>query len=231
MHRLPTLNIVVIMGYTVSFILSLVIFFPLVSWLLRYKNMEPGYWPFLWLVALAAITEITSRLCIYYFRTNEAVINIYSLAECMLIIYQFYIWRKNKLARKWIIAIGVLFILVWVVENIIAGTINNFVPVFRISYAFLLVIISINEINYLITHENRGLLTNARFLICLAFIIFFLYQILFEAAFRISINQSSVVTNKIFEMQIYINLLVNVIYGVAIWFIPRKGIFDFTKSG
>jgi hypothetical protein len=169
-------------------------------------------------------------LCIRYFKTNAVVINIYSLAECMVILYQFYWWRENKLSRKWISAIAIVCFCIWFSENIIAGYIFNFRPVFRISYAFFLVLISINEINYLITHENRRLLTNARFMICLAFLIFFLYQILLEASFFIITKESSVVSNKIIELAVYINLVVNMLYGVAVWQIPRKNSFNFNKS-
>lgn len=218
------------MGNIESFILSLAVFFPLVLCLLRYKSLEEGYNAFQWLIFLAALTEIASHLSIRYFKTNAVVTNIYSLAECIILLYQFYYWRKNKLVRKLITIVAIVCSVIWIAENIIAGYINVFRPAFRISYAFFLVLLSINEINYLITHENRRLLTNARFILCLGFLIFFLYQILLEASFFISTRESHTVSNKIIELSVYINLLVNILYGIAILLIPKKSIFNFKKG-
>jgi hypothetical protein len=115
-------------------------------------------------------------------------------------------------------------------ENIAFMGIARFGHVFRISYAFLLVMLSINEINYLITHENRQLFRNARFLICMGFIIFFLYQVLFEGSLYIAeTDGNTAISNKIISLAIYVNVLVNIIYAVAMLFIPEQ-MSDFDRT-
>ena len=64
--------------------------------------------------------------------------------------------------------------------------------IFRVSEAFILVILSINEINYLLINDNKNLLKNARFLICAGFLIYFLYQILLEGSIYISSQQKGI---------------------------------------
>jgi hypothetical protein len=108
--------------------------------------------------------------------------------------------------------------------------IHDFSPFFHVSYSFVIVMLSINEINYLITHENRQLFRNGRFLICLGFIIFFIYQILYEGSYYISRQDPNpVVTITITSYSAYINVLTNIIYAIALLYIPSKR-FDFERT-
>lgn len=210
-----------------SFLLSLAVLFPCVSGLIRLRSVSAAYHPFITLVTVAMATEIISFVAIRADGNNSAIINIYSLAEFGLILCQFYYWRLDSRTRQWYPWVAVVCAAGWIAENLVIGNINYVGPVFRAGSAFILVILSINEINYLIIHHNRSLLKNARFLICLGFVIYFLYEILYEGSFYISSQENNVTANKIIELFVYINLLVNIIYGVAIWLIPKKIFFNF----
>lgn len=218
------------MNNFVSFLFSQSILLPLIIGLIRIRKIQSSYHPFLALILLGALTELFSFITIRLFDSNAIVSNIYSLLECMLILYQFYRWRFYTMPRKWYWIIPAICLLIWFTENIVFMYITQFRPVFRISYAFLVVMVSINEINYLITHENRQLFKNARFLICMGFIIFFIYQILFEGTYYIAkTGGDPVISNKIFSLQVYINVFVNMIYAVAMLLIPEK-MFDFERT-
>lgn len=206
-----------------SFLFSLSILPPLLVGMIRFRKIHSSYLPFVLLIATAALTELLSFISIRLFRTNAIVSNVYCLAECLLILYQFYRWRFHARMRAWYRIIPVLCLLVWITENLVFLEILTFGPVFRISYAFLVVMLSINEINYLITHENRHLFRNARFLICIGFIIYFLYQILFEGALFVADAESNTaISNKIISLSVYINVFVNGIYTAAMWVIPEN---------
>lgn len=212
-----------------SFLISLVVLFPCLSGLFRLEAIRQVFRPFVALVTIAAVTEIISFITIRMDGNNSAIINVYSLVEYSLILYQFYCWRSQSHMRKWYPWLGLLLAVVWIGENLVTGSIHIVGPVFRVSSAFILVILSINEINYLIIHENRNLLKNARFLICMGFVIYFLYEILLEGSFYISQKENNVTANKIIELFTYVNVMVNVIYGVAVWFIPKKIFFNFKR--
>jgi hypothetical protein len=218
------------MNNTISFLFSQSILLPLIIGLIRIRKIQTSYYPFVALIILGTLTELLSYAAARLFGNNAVVSNIFSLFECLLILYQFYRWRFYTTPRMWYWAIPALCVLIWIAENLVFMYITEFRPVFRISYAFVIVMLSINEINYLITHENRQLFKNARFLICIGFIIFFLYQILLEGAYYISKTGSTpVISNKIFALQVYINAFVNVIYGAAMLLIPEK-MFDFERT-
>ncbi|MET0394216.1 MAG: hypothetical protein ABW019_13810 [Chitinophagaceae bacterium] len=210
-----------------SFLISLAVLFPCLSGLIRLPAIRPLFRPFIALVTIAAVTEVISFITIRMDGNNSAIINVYSLVEYALILCQFYCWRYQALTRRWYPWLGLLLAVGWVVENLVTGSIHQVGPVFRVGSAFILVILSVNEINYLIIHENRNLLKNARFLICMGFVIYFLYQILLEGSFYISQQENNVTANKIIELFTYVNLMVNIIYGIAVWFIPKKIFFNF----
>jgi hypothetical protein len=210
------------------FLLSMTVLFPFISGLVRVRTISRLYRPFLLLIALGVLTEIVNRIAIIYFRTNYVVINIYSLTECLLIIAQFYYWRYHSRTRRWYPYFGILCLAIWIWENVLYRNVFTEIgPIFRVAEAFILVILSINEINYLLINDNKNLLKNARFLICAGFLIYFLYQILLEGSIYISTLQQGSITNKIIEVSSYINAFVNIIYGIAVWYIPKRTSLQF----
>jgi hypothetical protein len=219
------------MGTIQSFLFSLSVLIPFGLGLVRLSVIRRQYRPFILLLGAAVLSEILSRVCIKLFKTNAVVINLYSLIECLIILYLFYNWRQQKNSRKWILVGGVICVSIWFVENLLFWEIETFSPVFRSVYAFFIVILSINEINYLIIHESRHLLKNARFLICIGFLVYFLYQILLEGALYVTQTEDAkTFSNRIIWLSIYINILVNIIYAIAIWFIPTKISLNFKQK-
>lgn len=216
------------MNNFVNFLISQLILLPLIIGLLRIRKMQSSYYPFLALIILGSLTELASFISIRLFKTNAVVSNTYSLLECLLILYLFYRWRFHNKPRKWYWVVPALFLLIWITENLVFMYITRFGPVFRVSYGFIIVMLSINEINYLITHENRQLFRNARFLICIGFIIFFLYQVLFEGALYIA-GSNPDIFRKIFSLQVYVNAFVNLVYAAAMLLIPER-MFDFERT-
>jgi len=213
------------------FLLSMVVLFPWIAGLVRFRNMRKMYRPFILLITIAVLTEIISRITINNFHTNNnAIINIYSLIEYVLIITQFYYWRYHSRTRRWYPYFGLFCVIIWIIENLVMGHVMKDVgTVFRVSSSFIVVILTINEINYLIINENRNLLKNSRFLICIGFLIYFLYEILLEGSIYISQQEKNSTASKIIELSMYVNVLVNIIYGIAVCLIPRRSTITFKQ--
>lgn len=216
----------------IYFLMSLVVLFPFISGLVRAREIWQTYWPFVLVLTAAVLAEICNYITIEIWRNNTAVINIYSLVESLLIIAQFYYWRLYSRTRRWYPWFGLACIVIWIIDNLITGNMVTSVgAVFRISAGFILVILSINEINYLLIHDSRNLLRNARFLICTSWLIYFLYQILLEGSIYIHHMKQNTTAVKIIELSMYINIVVNIVYGIAIWFIPKKTKLKFKDKG
>jgi hypothetical protein len=211
-----------------AFFVSQIVIIPLVIGLIRFNKTVSSYQPFLLLLALAFISESISFICIEVLKTSNAIpFNLYGLAECMVVLYQFYVWGFLKRKYRLYIVLAAGLTAGWVTENLIFAKIETFSPVFRVTYAFIVVLLSINEINYLIVQDNKNLLRNSRFLICMGFIIIFIYQIIYEAS--VFVGSDTILTLKIVFMFNYINAFVNLIYVLAVLFIPVKTSYYFKK--
>jgi hypothetical protein len=211
-----------------AYLVSQIVMIPLVIGLIRFNRTVSSYQPFLLLLALAFISESISFICIEILGTSNAIpFNLYGLAECMVVLYQFYVWGSLKRKRLLYIFLVVGLTMAWITENLLLAKIEDFSPVFRVTYAFIAVLLSINEINFLIVQDNKNLLRNPRFLICLGFIIIFIYQIIYEASFFV--GSDTVMTLRIVFMFNYINAFVNLIYAIAVLFIPVKSAYYFKK--
>jgi len=205
------------MGVVINFILSEAIIIPIIVALIRIKKIDKIYYPLLILLLIGLLTELASFICINVFKTNAPVIKIYSLVECCIILYQLYLWKNAARYRPMFIALGLVCVIFWVVETIVFKNINTFSPYFRVFYAFVIVLLCINQINAMMFYQNVTLLKNPVFIICLAFIILFLYQIILEASFFIGSDKSEV-ANKIIMGFSYFNFFIYLMCAAGIYF-------------
>jgi hypothetical protein len=212
-----------------AFLISQTVLIPLLIGLIRFNRTVASFQPFLLLLALAFISETISYICIQILDTGNAVpFNLYGLAEAMVIMYQFYVWGFLKRKRSLFFILTGGLTTLWFTENLLLNKIETFSPVFRVAYAFIVVLLSINEINFMIVRDNKNLLKNARFLVCLGFITFFVYQIIYEASYFVG-TDTSALSKKIIIMFNYINGFVNLIYAIAVLCIPVKEAYYFNK--
>lgn len=221
------------MNPIVNFLLSEIIIVPVILGIIKYRQMEKSYRPFILLLLAAVVTELVNyTIFVRNGIPNAPAIKIYSLVECILILFLFHGWRFLKENDKLFYLIIFLFFGGWFIESILFAGIKDFSPYFRIFYSFIVVLLSVNQINYtLMVTTEKNLLRNSKFLICIAFVIFFIYQILYEAAYFVSdySEKNNSLTSNIISYFGYINLLVNLIFIPAVYFIPKQGKFFFRK--
>ena len=219
---LLSINRIFLMDNIGNFFLSLSIVIPLIVGVIRIKRLGKMYFPIFLVMIIGFLTEIASFVFIDTFRTSNAmVIKIYSLAECCLVLYQLQLWRNSTKDKRLFIFLYVICVLVWIVENIVFLNINAYTPYFRVFYAFVIVLLSINQINSMIFDHEGPLFKNPMFIFCLCFTVLFLYQIVYEASFFIG-SDKSVVANKIIIGFGYINFVINLVFAYAIYFIGGK---------
>jgi hypothetical protein len=205
------------------FLISQSILLPIIAGLIRLRRIDKRYQPFFILLWIGLLTEIISFICIKGFhRSNAVVVSIYTLIDWTLIAWQFHVWGFLKQKPQAFYALLVLAALLWGTENLVFGKITDFSPFFRFFYYFLIVLLSIRTINFMITHD-RNLFRNPQFLICIGFIIYFLYMILYYWASTVSAYGRSIASSTvIFYLMAYINALSNAIYAIAFLLIPAR---------
>jgi hypothetical protein len=190
--------------------------------LIRFKKIDPVYYPFMFCTWIAGINEILSYALVRMGLANTVNNNIYALLEALLIIWQFKRWefldRYNKLYS---FVIG-LTMIVWVLENIGISSIYQVDFFFRVFDAFVIVLMSIHMVSWLIVNGRGGLLKNSMFLICVGYMFFFTFKILTEVFWLYGVRVSNDFSIHVYIIFTWINLFVNLLFAIAILCIPPR---------
>jgi len=208
--------------YSILSSLSFSIYIAGIIGVVRFKKINQQYYPILYSIWLGCLNEIISISLAHNFSNSSISNNIYILVESILLIFFFKnlgLFNSRKIILYLIIA-G--FICEWFIENFILGQITVVSAYFSIFSSFVIVLMSINTINELIIRNSSRIFANATFLLCLGFIVFFTYQVLVYAFWIYGAQSDTGFLLNIFTILIYINLLTNLIYALAVLWMPKK---------
>jgi hypothetical protein len=189
---------------------------------IRFLKVTTDNRPFFYLVWIALVNEILSQIFLATIHTTAVNCNIYVLFEAILYCWLFYNWSslfRNK--RKFRLLILFLCI-IWVADNFFLNTIFQINSLFRIISSFILVFLAIDQINQLLMTERSEILVNARFLISMGVIIFFTYRAIVEAYYLFKLPFSNLFYHNVYLIMDYVNLFVNLIFGIAALWIPTR---------
>jgi hypothetical protein len=210
------------MNVTISEIFALSILIAALIALVRFKDMDSMYFPFILLVWIASVNEILSVVLLNLKFQTLINNNIYVLCESLTILWFFKKTGTVLTGKRAFLLLGLSFIIFWISENFIMGRITQISSYFRIYYSFVVVILSITTVNHLIVTASKTLLKMPVFLISIGFIIYFTYKILVEAFWVYGLNNSMKFQQNVYAILMYLNLFVNILYALAILWIPRK---------
>jgi hypothetical protein len=203
---------------TYRFLLSLSIIFPFSVSVFRLKHIPWSYHPLVYIIGLGLVNEIITY---YFFRSGNAIpTNIYNLLEYIFYCWQFRNWKHILRGNFSYYLVTGSVTLFWITDEIILGKLNTFTSFFLILYPFLLVLLAVNELNFLVANEHGNVLKNSIFLFCIAVIIFYAYRILSEVFYRYTEDHK--LQNRIFYIQAYVNVLFNILLTLVVLCIPKK---------
>lgn len=209
------------MNFYTAVILGFSILIPGVIAIIQFERITKAYYPFVLAIWLGCINEILSLILILKKQQTLVNNNLYALVEAVLMICFFIELRlfKNRWTPYFFIF---LFFAVWIMENCVFSSIMTNSTYFKIIYCFTVVFMSINVINEIIFSTKRNILRDTTFLICIAFVIYFTYMAFIQTFFIYGITRSSNFLINIFTIMIYINLGTNLLYALALLWMPRK---------
>ena len=193
--------------------------------IIRFPEIGKSYYPFIFLVWIGCLNEMISHWLLTHGHYNIININIYMLLEALLLLQ----FLKNISVQKGFkIVYHILFLLFclsWVFESFILNSFGAaFNSYFTVIYSFLIVILSINTINNILIREKH-VLRNSKFLILIGIIIFFTYRIITEIFTFYGIESSANFLTKVYAIMVWINMLTNLIYALAILWMQKKQVF------
>lgn len=213
-------------NYTLAVIFSFSIAIAAIIGGVRFNRISPAYRPFLFCIWLAFANEILGFFIRRSGNSNAINNNIYVLAEAILVSWQFYRWRLFKGQRKIFIAILSSFLVFWIIECLVTGRIHYTTTYFRVYYSFVIVLMSINIRIEPLNTERRNILTNPVFLLRTGFLLYFTYKVIVQIFWLYGLGSSKEFRMNVVWILIYINLVTNLIYALAVLCMPRKQRFS-----
>ncbi|OQP66920.1 hypothetical protein A3860_00740 [Niastella vici] len=213
------------MDDTLRFIFSLSIGFAVIIGIVRFRRIDPSYYPFIFNCIAALAVEILN------WRLTETghpsafifVLNVFSYIDFFLFLWLFHNWGLFNRNKSTFLTIAGIGFLMWIVENVTTGFVkHNYY--FFILYAFALIFFSVNTFNKMVVHERNSIFRNPKFWICLGIIIFYSFFILVvTTGITLIVHKVSVQFRRDLQaIGVFSNLLVNLLYAVALVWVPRK---------
>ena len=161
-------------------------------------------------------------------KSNAINNNLYYLLEGLLVVYQFKSWKLEPGSKYVYPGLVALLIIVWLAEILVFSSISVFASWFLIFYSYMITLLSITMTTNLLLKERKVLVKNSVFLICVGFIIYFTNAILVEAFYLYGVSASKVFQTAVVRIMTFINLFTNLLFTLAVLWIPTKQRFSFS---
>lgn len=204
------------------FVCSLSILLPLIAGIIRFKKISESYYPLLVLLAIGLANEL---ICYFLFsdKSNAIPTNIYYLIEALMLVWQFRSWRNVLKDKRVYQSLQTALVIAWVIDKIVLKNLHQFTLYFTVLSSLIIVLLSVNQLNWLITNDRKKLIRNPIFIICNAIVFYFSYQVMAEVFYYFAPEQT--LKKDIFGILVYVNLAYNIFLFIAILCIPPKRTF------
>lgn len=218
------------MNYTLNAIISLSMGIPALLGWLRFKQLSRDFLPFLILLTLAFFNELLSILIINKGYNNAVNVNIFSLLEILLLLWQFKCWglwaNTPRVFKTWIS----LAVVCWLAEWYILQSGYVFFSVTIIVYAFFLTILAIQIFCIRLYTTTQTLYKDAIFVISIGLMIYFTYGVIMETLWLFKLSYDEKIYSYAMGILSVVNLFTNILYAFAILWIPVRREYIFPSS-
>jgi hypothetical protein len=207
------------------YLLSQTILLPGLVGLFRWSKIDAGFRPFVIICLTISLNETVRFILINTGRYDLTSYNIFLIITALLYVWMFERWGlfRNHPQRLYVI-IGLLA-LFWIGEHFMVNGYQLHIrtPYIRMLFSMLQVFMAVSVVNGLIVSEKRSLLTNSRFLICAAIIIYYTYRILVDAFSLQGLSRPFL--ENMADFNRYLVQVMNLLFLIAAIWIPRKKSF------
>ena len=197
-----------------------------VAGLIKLRALHGAYRPFVFISLASLANEVISHILITHQKSNALAINIFGIVDAGLWLWQFKKWSSHVKDRIVLRVCMIAMLLLWFVENVAYGKIFVFGSVYPITFSVVMVILSAIGVSRQVAREKENLLSTPTFLICGGAIFFYTYRIFIECFFAPGIAKSQLFLSNVFIILSFVNFFVNIIYALAVLWIPQKKKFS-----
>ncbi|MEP7278909.1 MAG: hypothetical protein ABI813_09725 [Bacteroidota bacterium] len=210
------------MSETLSFVLSMSIIFSVIIGIVRWRIIDPPYYPFIYNIVVVLLVEIINGTHKYSVATVQ-LLNVFSIIDFCLFAWLFHNWGLFNHSRNWFLTIIILSVSTWIYITFFLTGFGNINNPFLLLYSFALIFFSVTTFNKIVVQQRINIFTNAKFWICMGIIIFYSFFMLTRATnLSTGLHFSRSFRHNLQQINNFSNVLVNLLYAVAVIWIPRK---------
>ncbi len=213
-------------NYVLIAVISYSIVIAAIIGLVRLPRLPGTYQPFIFITILSLASEIISQILITHKKSNAVAVNMLGLFEAVLWCWQFKNWNTNQKYHLMLRVVVTALLILWIIENIILRKMFVFGYLFPIAFSLVMVILSGIQLSLEIARERGNLLTTPKFLICSGTVLFYTYRILVECFFAPGMSMSDIFFGNVFIILSLVNFIVNLLFALAVLWIPEKQKFS-----
>lgn len=196
---------------------------PAIASLFRRKPWYDRYLAFSVLLWIGLLNEILSYVFIRYQRNNHVNANLYSVMECLYVIYFFYKINPVKTRVFWIL--GLLSLIIWMTDNIILHSLNSDNALFRLMAAFCIIYLAMDRLNQLFLNEEATVYKRTEIGICFTLLIHFMYKSFLTIFNLFPMGISPEFYAGLWLIFSLVNLATNFVYFIIIVWISKPKAF------
>ena len=212
------------MNDILMFVLSMSIIIPAIIGIVRWRVIDAAYYPFIYNIVVVLLVEIINGTHKFSVATTE-LLNIFSIIDFCLFAWLFHNWGLFNYNKNRFTIIITSFCVVWIYITFFLIGFTKINNPFLLIYSFALIIFSVTTFNKIVVQERVNIFTNAKFWICIGIIIFYSFFIVTRAtdlSAGLLLTISKPFLRSLQTINNYSNVLVNLLYAVAVIWIPRK---------
>jgi hypothetical protein len=187
----------------------------------RFNRTDESFRPLLYVIWLGALNEFVSSFLLFSKHTNNLNSNIFVLLDFMLIYNLFRNWGIHQKRTFLYKILGSLVIIVWITDNLILSNLHTLNSLYRFCYSFVLIFLTIDQLNYVLITVPRKVVLNPRFIICICLLAFYVYKVFLEVIYVTELEFSRVLSTRVYFVYLSINLLCNLFFILALYRIRR----------
>ena len=214
------------MTSTLMLISSYSIIIAVIIGLIRLPTLDRSYQPFFLIVIASFVNETISSILIRQHNSNAPAVNIFGLFDAILWSWQFRSWNMHYKWNTVRYATTIALIIMWITENIMFRKIFSFSLGYPIALSVFVIIFSTIQLSRAMAQEKEHLFMEPKFLICFGALLFYTFRVLVECLFFQGDYKSVVFFGNVFNILLVVNLIVNLLFALAVLWIPEKQKFS-----
>lgn len=210
------------MNINIDYLELIILLIALLIGLLKFSKLDLSNKTFVLYITFCVFINFTSLIAIKLFQNNILIVNACILLDFFILNFLFKTWNLYSKNPKLYLVVNTLITAFFITESILNHdlfVLNSYSRGFR---SFVLVILSIQQINNSLFKETGIILLKPQFLVCIGLIITHTFTCFISLFLSLKIEASQDFYYSLYYINISTSILSNLLFTFAIFRMPEQ---------